>query len=628
MPVYPSAGANIGRLDLEVVPGFQFIYTLDFDDGVARPSPPMVLIDGIDVQTYSPGSDLTAPLGDPWTLTLIATENMIGKKWYLVDQGETPFVIHYGGEIKRWTGAGGPPLSSNVQISAGNNGTVILQAVPVPGPPGTPGTAALSALTSRVSALETTLALAITPQWQVGAESTAVTHAARVADDLDLWIDGTTGYAEIGGTIYGFSANGPVSARWETEPGTFLVNTVDAAVELDAGGYDDIGYAAGGHIYHDTTGGRLFKMYHAERYPDGTPSTTNFWSYLGLAVADEGTPDTWVDLGPVITPERPYVLGEDSHAEITGGPFAIVDHGGDPHMLVWFKDTTDAGEWKGLCAARCPLADVLAATAGVPPTFTKLFGGDWTEPGIGGEADDLLPGADPNPWWFDIVHLVDHDRWLMVYSAPEDAGFSLWARTAVDPLSWGLPQRLTDVEAAWLVYPSLTSPTIVPQREVTGDEVLLTYTRSSTGWPLGGNPWTDAEICQRTLTFDPELAGLGAPEGWTDIDDADLLNGWARANPADTRPIRFYKHAGRGYLQVGPTVTGGASGSTFFELPPGYVVESPTTFEQFPVDITGDGSTFVPLGQATVNDDGRVTLDYFDPTKPGVSGFNISWRIA
>lgn len=505
----------------------------------------------------------------------------------------------------------------------------------IQGPPGTPGTAALAALANRVTALETTVAAAVDPAWTVGDETTVVTDTERNSAGLTYWIDGVVGLAQIGATKFGFASNSGDSARWSTTAADFMDNTpeeTDAAINTAGGVLVDDGFASGGPIYHDTANDRLIKIYHAEKYPDGSPSTSNFWSYLGLAVASESTPDTWVDMGAIISPERPFVEDEDSQAEITGGPYIITDDD-EPQMLVYFKDTDTDGIWKGMGVARCPLEDVLAAAAAPdntdPPVFTKLFGGDFTSDGLGGASDDLLPGASPNPWWFDIIHLADFDLWVMVYGGPEDDGDSLWARVAYDPLSWSLPSRLTDPDGVEVVYPSLHAPDMSPSRSITGDQIRVTYTRSVSGWPRdapGWDRWDDASICQRLITYDPTVATgaeLGPPEAWSEIDDGDLTNGWERVDPGG-QAIRYRKHAGTLYLSI-PAMNDGTINTSAFTLPTGYRPEDPN-FERFVVMFTADTSSYFP-GTVVVNPNGTVEFFCPDPTKPIMIGATLAVRL-
>lgn len=478
--------------------------------------------------------------------------------------------------------------------------------------------------------VEAWVGLGLYPTWEVGDEEVVVTNTERHTADLDYWIDGIVGFADLDGTITGFAPNGPKNARWTSTPADFLgtVEATDVEIEADVT-FPDVGYAAGGPIYHDVAGGRLLKIYHGERYPFGVADGT-FWSFLGLAVAPETDPDDWTDLGAIITPERAFVANTDCHAEVTGGPYVIDPDG---NMLVYFKDTDPNGIWKGLCVARCPLADVLAAVdEDEAPMFHKRLDGEWTSPAIGGEADDLLPGVDPNPWWFDIVHLVQRDEYLMVYTAPEDGdvtsegeGFAMWARTALDPVTWGPAQRLTDPEPVEVIYPSLSSPSLLPQWAIAGDEVVVTYVNSVSGWPfdqVNWNRWANATVRQRTLRYTARVVGgAPAPEPWVEVDEADFLNGWEYAGP-HTTPFRYRRHAGTLWVDT-PAIVGGATGAPVVVLPEGYRVEAQ---EEVVTWFTEDGTSFVP-GAFVLGGDGGVRPYYVDPTRPAMISTRITARL-
>lgn len=479
--------------------------------------------------------------------------------------------------------------------------------------------------------VEAWVGLGLYPMWEVGDDEVVVTNAERHTADLVYWVDGITGFADLGGAVTGFAPNGPESARWTSTPADYLAGVQATDVEIDADAtFPDVGYAAGGPVYHDVAGSRLLKLYHAERYPFGTPSTGNFWSFIGLAVATEAAPDDWTDLGAIITPERPYVVDTDSQAEVTGGPY-IID--ADGNMVVYFKDTDPNGIWKGLSVARCPLADVLAAAdEDEAPVFHKLLDGEWTSPAIGGAADDLLAGVDPNPWWFDIVHLVERDEYLMVYTAPEGGdvtstgeGFSLWARTALDPVTWGPAQRLSDPEPAEVIYPSLSPPSLLPQRSITGDEVVVTYVNSVSGWPWDQVPWdrwADATIRRRTLRYTARVVGgAPAPEPWIEVDEADLLNGWTYAATPNT-PFRYRRHAGTVWVDT-PAIVGGASGDPVFLLPEESRVQAQ---EEVVTWFTADGTSFYP-GAFVLTSDGAVTPYFVDPTKPAMVATRLAARL-
>jgi len=342
--------------------------------------------------------------------------------------------------------------------------------------------------------------LPATTAWEVGEPRVVVDDATRRDAGLTWWVDGCIGFARLDGTVHGFADNGPHVAHWTVAPDRFLAEVVDPAVVIaGAGG----AYAAGGPVLVDPATGALLLVYHGEEHPHGDPA--DFWSYVGLAVSrDRGA--TFTDLGRIVTPEMPLDRHRASSlVEVGGAPLVIV--GGDVHL--YYRDARPSGRWLNMCVARVGLAELFAAAAvdRVAP-WVKYHEGRWTEAGLGGAGTDLFPDS-PVPRWFDVIHLVDHDRFVMVHSDGLSRSWTTVVRTSTDGLTWSAPERLlpatTDAE---LLYLTLSSPDLGARREVRGDRVDLYRTRCP---GTGAHRWDDASIERLSLRYlgadDPAAGG-------------------------------------------------------------------------------------------------------------------------
>jgi hypothetical protein len=334
-------------------------------------------------------------------------------------------------------------------------------------------------------------------QWVVGQTELVVSHEARRDAGLNAWVDGCMGFAEIGGEVYGFAANGAFGedpsgvARWRIGGDHFLTEGSATSARIEG---ETAPYVGGGPVFVGPDG-ELLLLYHAEvwlpddRHPEGNPM--RFWSFIGMATSpDDGL--TWRSLGRIIEPE----LGVDAEVrpfltEVCGAPYIVRDG----HMYVYFRDTRGDASAVTLSVARAPVADVVAAAhRGAAPVFTKWHDGGWTEPALGGRSTDLVPGS-PEPRWFDVIELVDHGLYVMVQTDGVSRHWTDLVRTSADGLTWSPAERLPGpVISGERLYVTLASPSLVPQRQVRGDAFDVYHVRSERG--ISGR-WDEA-VVERT----------------------------------------------------------------------------------------------------------------------------------
>ena len=456
-----------------------------------------------------------------------------------------------------------------------------------------------------------------TDRFWVMPEEVAVTHADRVAGDLDYWPDGNMGFATVGGTTYGFAANGEASARWTATEADLLGTVHQASDALTT--IEPADYAAGGPIFQ--ADGKLFKVWHGERHGSIAGQPDSFVGFLGLAWAAEGTPDDWTDLGRVITPS----VGVDAEvwADIGGGACVVIDgwvyvffsdsyvH---PSVPPEYADHTDPGLVRvPIAVARASVAEIVAWASGGPAAeFSKFYLGGWTEPGVGGRSSSLIPGV-PWPSWVDAIVLTDYeDRIALVWSGKLDAWgpeandwHGVWCSVSApgNPAWWEPPKALVPPRRKFIAYPTLVAPDLSDALAVEGDTVSL-YTVESFGAVNGGFRWDDAEVVRRDLVY---LARPGVGD-WV---YPTLLNGWTDLFGSPPR----YRRVGERTLEIQIPGIGGGSAAAVFQIP-GIQMATHQAFPVLGIDGVGDPG----LAILTVNAVGVVEVYVSTPSVVGVLG--------
>ena len=262
--------------------------------------------------------------------------------------------------------------------------------------------------TEPIERADTHAASKISPWFRITDRRTIATPQSRAQLGLDHWPDGTIGFTRHRRRTLAFAPNGPVTAVHSSRSAKLPGRITNRRLSID-GLAADVDHASGGPVYRDDSGGLLL-FYHGERHADG--DAERYDSFIGLAASADGG-NSFADLGPIVSPEVRLVNGTPvSGAEIGPGPFLIA---GD-HLLVYGCDTRAEQHFQNLWVARCPLDEVVESSRrGSPGTWTKLLDGDWTSPGLGGKATDLL--ATPrNSCWFDVTYLAAAEAFLLVVS--------------------------------------------------------------------------------------------------------------------------------------------------------------------------------------------------------------------
>ena len=326
--------------------------------------------------------------------------------------------------------------------------------------------------------------------WDLGEAEVVVDDALRRAAGRTYWPDGTVGFAPgPDGVVRCWAPDGRLLLRPDgSGPAVGVPSSVLAGPHGIEGTIEPADYASGGPVL-DVGGGVLAMVWHGEEHVGGDPD--DFWGFLGLARSTDGG-QTFHDLGRIVTPH----IRADSprrvlHVEVGGGSCATSDDG---YLHVYYRDTLDTGSSApalGLSVARVGLWDLVAAVHdGRAPVLEKWRDGAWSQPGLGGSADDLLPRGVSLPRWFDVIR---HDEvgWLMVGTGGLAVDWTYVVRTSPDGLTWSDGELLGEpVRDAEVLYLTLSGDDLGTSRRAV-DDVWLWRTRSA---DAAGSRWDDARF--------------------------------------------------------------------------------------------------------------------------------------
>lgn len=310
----------------------------------------------------------------------------------------------------------------------------------------------------------------------IGPEEVVLTKEQRDGAGLNWWPDGTMGVIRNGDEYSFFAANSghPGLSRGNLANPIASGATPHAAI---AGIKHDIKYAAGGPVYAE--GGRLFMIYHAERWIGG--DSHRFYSTLGLAQSTDGG-NSWEDSGEIISPNVP--MGT-TPIDIGGG--ALVSAG--PYLYVYFQDILESGEHVPLAVARALKSDLIAPPTDGRSRWMKWFDGAWSQPGLGGKSTALNAGRG---WFASAAYSKSLGKFLMVF--PD--GGKLTLLESSDGVSWERPTTVAPANGAEQFYPTIVGAGPDPQDA--GSQFFVYYTRSQLGkW----DRWTDAALVRRLVSF-------------------------------------------------------------------------------------------------------------------------------
>lgn len=326
---------------------------------------------------------------------------------------------------------------------------------------------------------------------------------------LDHWIDGTMGIHRRAGRTLVVSPNGPNLAihRLDSEPaGSDLARDLGAGVHAPGwpirGLPADVDHASGGPLHFDEDSGLLFLLYHGEYFEAG--DHRDYYSFLGLAVSRGD--EHFHDLGPIVTSDLDR-RDPARHRPVEMGPGAIAVIDGWFH--VYFCDRGHEYIRRHLSVARARVDDLVeCARANRAPRFTKYADGRFSQPGIGGLSAELLGHTRLWVAWYDVMHLGQHGRWLLLFSTSRRPlnGVPRWnygVSESTDGITWSAPRELLGApEPAEILYVSLDSGER-DQRCCASDSFDLYRTRASAAYR-----WDDATVERLRITVDAGSLGV------------------------------------------------------------------------------------------------------------------------
>ena len=344
-------------------------------------------------------------------------------------------------------------------------------------------------------------------RYRVAGRSTVLDVARRRALGLDHWPDGTVGTVLRRGRLVSVGANGTRLARaeravprwwrrahpaWDTPFGTVVAT---------AGTVDDVrdtpDYLAGGPLFYDRDRDLMLLVYHAETHRADDPQ--RFYATLGLAASSDGGA-TFRDLGRIVRPEIAPTEAARIARPVEVGPGSLVAL--DDRFVVVFHDFRPDGRRVNLAAASADRTEVLdAAARGRSVRWAKFDGTGFSEPALGGRAEELMPMDRPfNGIEWSAAAPVD-DGWILVGSTSYFGVWSLTVSRTTDGVSWSAPTVVngsrSDDEG---LYVSASAPLTAEERAEAGPGGLLVHrVLSATG---GYGRWDDARLERLVLRPD------------------------------------------------------------------------------------------------------------------------------
>jgi autotransporter-associated beta strand protein len=252
-----------------------------------------------------------------------------------------------------------------------------------------------------------------------------------------------------------------------------------------------------GNIY-DNGSGTLIGIIHREDFS----ANLGFFA-IGLAKSTDGGAN-WKYLGDIVRPYGNNAVGNFSYSNIGGVPYLIV---GD-YMYVYFNEhtTADSTGHKRLAVARALTSDIMAAAAtNSVPVFYKYAGGVWTQNGLTGLADNIIPNGDSAHTNFSVSEDFHSDA---AYCAPlgmylitvqTQSRSQLLLFTSTNGLDWGNETVVDYAPGYSQPYSTFASLNADASNDchVVGNEFYLIYPRKNV------NNYNDNTLYRRRITFGP-----------------------------------------------------------------------------------------------------------------------------
>lgn len=381
---------------------------------------------------------------------------------------------------------------------------------------------ALVAGVSVVPATSPTAAHAVSPLY-VGPKEFPVSEAAS---GMTAWVDGTMGVVNNGSSYTFIAPNVNKTAR--------TVGTLDNPVATSVSGSISIGsmkntydYAAGGPVYKDPTSGALLMVYHAEIWPGGNYAA--FYSLLGMAKStDDGA--TWTDLGEIIRLDINYATSGNPAMDLQGGSFVVKDG----YFYVYYKEYPDTLATPHLAVARASVSSVVAAAVNTTNvvSWTKYYNGSWSEPGIGGHADNLWPGA-PNDWeWSAVSYNTYLQKFIFVTNQFTSLPSAYWTRMiymdSSDGITWSTPQTLWEDAGHEDTYMTIVG--LGKDPNTSGAQFYVYY--NSSQWK-GGSRWNGNYLARKLISLTtPVVRGSSIYSASSQFSSTQGTNGWTYQSDA------------------------------------------------------------------------------------------------
>jgi hypothetical protein len=248
--------------------------------------------------------------------------------------------------------------------------------------------------------------------------------------------------------------------------------------------------------YLDPDDGRLWAWYHHE--PEGICAGSLTAPVIGALVSEDGG-RKYHDLGIVLSSADPPNCSAQNGFFASGhGDFSVAIQDGFVYFI--FSSYGGPVERQGIAMARMSYEHRFQPEG----TVYKYFGGDWTEPGLGGEVSPVFPAlvswaaADTDSFWGPSVHWNYHlGKYVVLLSRaccaprwPQEGIYVAFTEDLSNPRSWSTPKRILSAddigyELGW--YPQVLGTAFGDTDSVAGRESRL-YVKGISAWEIIFDP--------------------------------------------------------------------------------------------------------------------------------------------
>jgi hypothetical protein len=243
----------------------------------------------------------------------------------------------------------------------------------------------------------------------------------------------------------------------------------------------DADYAGAGNVLPASSGAELLMIYHAENHLFGSAHYpgTPFYASIGLARSSDGGL-TWQREGQILSGRDPQQASQPPTGAGALTPTVIASGG---YLYAMFREIDLQSQVQGFALARAPIESDAAAGS-----WQKLFQGNFSTPGLGGDFTPLTLVLDPGAENDRRQPCVSYNLYLQAFLLAVVGNGGVYVATSADLVTWStgqviLPAPVPDVTvtpttAPYHWYPTLISPD-QPSEATTSRSGFLYYAKGA-----------------------------------------------------------------------------------------------------------------------------------------------------